>query len=275
MMAAPRIRTAQLAAQSDEDHLFVTRSGVVVLDGATSHRSTNGPTGGQYAEELGNALAEALDGESELTSLVTILEGAIDRTIAALRLERGAREAPSCTVALVRTRPSDQLDLLLLGDSTIAVGNSDGTTELITDARLQTLGLPEVDQYKSRLLRGAGYDEAHRKILAELQRAQQRRRNRPGGYWIASTDPTAARHAVTATRAASATDWVVLATDGAADCIEAVGARWPDLAAADNAELAELLFRCHMWEAEVDPNGVERPRAKRHDDKTVAVVRLS
>ncbi|MFI6364468.1 protein phosphatase 2C domain-containing protein [Nocardia sp. NPDC050630] len=275
MMAAPHICTAQLAAQSDEDHLFVTSAGVVVLDGATSHRSVDGPTGGHYAEELGKTLAEALDRESELTSLVTILEGAIDRTIAALRLERGAQDAPSCTVALVRTQPSDRLDLLLLGDSTIAVGHSDGTTELITDTRLQELGLPAVDQYKSRLLSGAGYDKAHRSILVKLQRAQQCRRNRAGGYWIASTDPAAARHAFTATRSVRTTDWVVLATDGAADCIEAVGAHWRDLAAADDAELASLLHRCHMWEAEVDPNGVERPRAKRHDDKTIAVVRLS
>ncbi|MGY4103591.1 hypothetical protein ACW2Q0_29115 [Nocardia sp. R16R-3T] len=274
-MAVPRIHTAQLAAESDEDHLFVTQSGVAVLDGATSHLSVNGPTGGQYAEELGNALVEALDQENELTSLVAILEGAIDRTIAALQLERGTQEAPSCTVALIRTCPSGRLDLLLLGDSTIAVGNSDGTTELITDTRLQELGLPEADLYKARLLSGGGYDEAHRSILVKLQRAQQYRRNRLGGYWIASTDPAAARHAITATRAAGATDWVALATDGAAECIDAVGARWPDVAASGNSELANLLYRCHIWEAEADPNGVERPRAKRHDDKTIAVVQLN
>jgi hypothetical protein len=40
-------------------------------------------------------------------------------------------------------------------------------------------------------------------------------------------------------------------------------------------ELKLLLRRCHEWEAAVDPNGIGLPRAKRHDDKTLAVINFS
>ncbi|KAA8889884.1 protein phosphatase 2C family protein [Nocardia colli] len=220
---------------------------------------------------LGGILAEALDKTADQLSLVEILEQAIAQAVEVLSLGRGARDSASCTVALARFGETDTADLLVLGDSTIAVGGAGGSVELITDTRLDQLDLPEADAYKARLREGFGYDETHRRTLSDLQKRQQYWRNRPGGYWIASTEPAAARHALTMRR--SAAEWFVLATDGASDCLEAAGISWQALAQADDAELANLLRRCQAWEAAVDPHGIQLSRAKRHDDKTVVTVR--
>jgi hypothetical protein len=49
---------------------------------------------------------------------------------------------------------------------------------------------------------------------------------------------------------------------------------WLDVAQANGKTLAELLNRCTAWESDVDPHAKEMPRAKRHDDKAIAVVRF-
>ncbi|MGY5209393.1 hypothetical protein [Nocardia gipuzkoensis] len=140
---------------------------------------------------------------------------------------------------------------------------------------MSQLDLPESREYKSRLRRGYGYDDTHRTILGALQQAEQLHRNELDGYWIASTDPLAAHHAVTFTCGAQPLQWVVLATDGAVDGLASVGLSWQQVATAAGApELLNLLRQAAEWESGVDPHGLLRPRSKRHDDKTIAVVRF-
>jgi hypothetical protein len=67
-------------------------------------------------------------------------------------------------------------------------------------------------------------------------------------------------------------EWAVLATDGAADLIEHAGHRWHRIALYGHAQLTALLARIHEWEDTSDPNGRHLPRAKRHDDKTIAAL---
>ncbi|WP_405178424.1 hypothetical protein OG225_30660 [Nocardia sp. NBC_01377] len=269
-----RIHTAQVAAQSDEDHIFVAGHTVVILDGATSHRSIAGPTGGEYAATLGAVLSAKIAGASE-GSLVDILESSIAQTISNLQLPLRALDAPSCTVAVVRENRRHQIESLVLGDTTVVVGRGDRTIAVQTDTRLEDLGLSQSESYKSRLRSGSGYDNAHRQLLSELQLAQRDRRNRPGGYWIASTDPAAAHHSLTATYEADEVGWVIMATDGAIDGLEALGISWGESAAADSVELENLLRRASAWEATTDPAGSIRPRAKQHDDKTIAAIWLT
>ncbi len=69
-------------------------------------------------------------------------------------------------------------------------------------------------------------------------------------------------------------DWLILATDGAADTIAALGVTWAEIAEMDNAALRALLEKCYDWEESTDPNGIAFPRAKRHDDKAIAAIRL-
>lgn len=48
---------------------------------------------------------------------------------------------------------------------------------------------------------------------------------------------------------------------------------WSAVAAKDSTELDRLLNALERWETDDDADGVALPRAKRHDDKTIAVVR--
>ncbi|MBF6079263.1 protein phosphatase 2C domain-containing protein [Nocardia beijingensis] len=270
------LRSAQLPGSSNEDRIYMGANAVVVLDGATSHRPSEGPTGGQYAECLGAALIDILSAEPHTPALAVVLEEAIRRTVATLHLPVKAKVSPSCTVAIARHRCDDDVvDLLLLGDSTVVVGRSDGTEQVVTDGRMSQLDLPESREYKSRLRRGYGYDDTHRAVLGALQQAEQLHRNEPDGYWIASTDPLAARHAVSFACDTRTLQWVILATDGAVDGLASVGLGWQEVAAAaGDPELLALLQQAAEWESGVDPHGLLRPRSKRHDDKTVAVVRF-
>lgn len=264
------VSSARLPADSGDDRVFVASNGVVVLDGATAYKPHR-VAAADYAETLGRAVTDGLD---DTTPLEEVLSVALDRTIGDLGLELHSQSAPSSTIVLVRLRAVGVTDILVLGDSTAVIGYANGNEEVLRDDRLQRLPLPAAKEYRTRLHQGRGYDRTHRELLATLQESQRRWRNRSDGYWIASTDPEAARHAVVASRPSDQIRWLVLATDGTTDILGPLGIGWRDIAEFDNTDLAGLLARCQQWEETVDPNGVLLPRAKRHDDKTVAVIKL-
>ncbi|WP_410870879.1 hypothetical protein [Nocardia sp. A7] len=265
--------SAQLAGRTlNDDRLIATRSGIAVLDGASSHVEDEQISGGEYAEFLGAAIGRRLD---EQLPIAVLLEESIAE--AAEVLELGSISAPpSSTVVIVRADPRGEaaVELLALGDSVIVVGYADGLQRVICDERLGALGLPESDRYRSRLRAGTGFDRTHKGLLADLQLGERRARNRDGGYWIASEDPAAARHALTARVPLADVEWVLLASDGVAEPVGELGPAWNDIAQLDSSGLAALLERLNAWEAEVDPDGRLMPRSKRHDDKTIAVVRF-
>jgi hypothetical protein len=262
------VETAQLAASSDEDRLVVTDDAVIVLDGATAH-DPDMPSAGAYVDHLSSELARSIDDPSPLTS---ILEQSIARTATALGIAPGAA-APSSTVVLVRIEP-EAVDAIVLGDSSVIVGLSSGAVQVLTDDRLSKLRLPEADLYRRLLADGQGYGGRHRKVLQELQVAERARRNQQDGYWIAEADPHAANHALHVRYPLREVAWVIAATDGAFDLIPTLGVTWHEVADMSTPQLDQLLRDVQTWEAETDPDGLALPRAKRHDDKTVAVVRF-
>ncbi|MCA2205739.1 protein phosphatase 2C domain-containing protein [Nocardia rosealba] len=262
------VESAQLAAGSDEDRLVVTDGAVIVLDGATAHDPAM-PSAGAYVDFLAADLARTI-GES--SSLADILARSIARAVDVLGIEPGA--APSSTVALVRIEP-DVVDVLVLGDSSVIVGLRTGAVDVHTDDRLPRLQLPEADLFRRFLADGQGYSGRHQKVLQELQVAERARRNRPDGYWIAEADPRAAEHALRVRYPRDQVEWIVAATDGAFDLVPTLGVSWPEVANMSTRQLEHLLRDVHIWEAEVDPDGQALPRAKRHDDKAVAVVRIA
>ncbi|MFC9964909.1 hypothetical protein ACFVH4_11765 [Nocardia ignorata] len=262
------VESAQLAASSDEDRLVVTDRAVIVLDGATAHDPAM-PSAGAYVDFLASDLAQSIDGTSPLA---VVLEQSIARAVAVLGIEPGA--APSSTVALVRVE-SDAIDVLVLGDSSVIVGLRTGGVQVHTDDRLPRLRLPEADLFRRLLADGQGYSEQHRKVLRELQVAERAQRNRPDGYWIAEADPSAAAHALRFRYPRDEVAWIIAATDGAFDLVPMLSVTWPEVANMSTQQLEQLLRDVHIWEAETDPDGQALPRAKRHDDKTVVVVRIA
>ncbi|MFF0493605.1 PP2C family serine/threonine-protein phosphatase [Nocardia sp. NPDC004068] len=260
-----KVAAAQLQEQSGDDRMLFTDTAAVVLDGATSH-DPGTPPAGSYVDTLLAEIGSRIDSSDNLK---TVLAQAIRSTACRLGLQSGV--APSSTAAMVREN-GDALDVLVLGDTPVAIGREGSDLEVISDDRLADLHLPESRQYRARLKSGTGYDAAHRGLLETLQQAQRQRRNRPGGYWIAEADPTAAAHAITASYPLDSVRWVVLATDGVTKPAVPLGLSWPDFAELDSDGLARLLDRCHRWEASTDPDGLLQPRSKRHDDKTVVVA---
>lgn len=266
-----RISTAQLPQPPHgADRVVMTGNAVVVLDGASAIEPVSVPPG-VYADHLGASIAAALTARPE-AALTGILAGAIGAATGSLGLT--GDDCPSSTVAMARATGA-QVDLLVLGDSFIFYDTGSGTA-VLTDDRLAALRLPEQRQYRERLQAGGGYDPTHRALLCGLQREQRKHRNRPAGYWIAEKDPAAAGHARTLTLPMSTAAWAVLATDGAVNTAQHLGLDdWQAIAHYDPTELSQLLQRCHDWEEHTDPAGQRFPRAKQHDDKTIASVRIA
>jgi hypothetical protein len=264
-----RITTALLQACSQgADRIAVAGNAVAVLDGATAFEPGAVPAG-QYAGRLSAAIASRL-GDDMSAPLPRILEDAIRVTSAAMSMTGQA--GPSSTAAIVRADPA-AVDLLVLGDSFIFYGTDTACTGMLTDDRIAGLGLPQRAQYRARLAAGSGYDQVHQRLLQDLQHEQRQRRNRPGGYWIAQADPAAARHARVLTVPADEVRWIVAATDGIVNTARHLRLDdWPAIARHGPHELARVLQDCHDWEEHADPGARLLPRAKRHDDKAIAVL---
>ncbi|WP_230862991.1 hypothetical protein [Amycolatopsis camponoti] len=256
--------SAQLPAiHTSDDKIVTMANGVIMLDGASAFVPVPVPPA-VYAAELGAQLKDHLV-HAPGADLVEVLEEAIHDVAARLDLCPG--KSPSSTVTILREHDG-WLDLLLLGDNLVVLPEAE-----ITDRRLSLLDLEPSRRYRRRLARGFGFDAAHRAILRELQTQQAACRNRPGGYWIAEAEPAAARNALVHRFRTIDVPWVGLATDGAYRPMQHLHLDdWPQLASVDPEVLEQILRRCENWEARDDPAGVNLPRAKRHDDKTIAIA---
>ncbi|PWR11668.1 hypothetical protein DKT69_26170 [Micromonospora sicca] len=237
----------------NEDHVVVSAGFAIVLDGVTQPPDLD--TGCVHnpawlVRALASCLVEALSAD-QAAALNQILATAIDRMRG---LHKGSCDltdpnSPSTTVAMVRER-GDQVDYLVLCDSSVVFEDGDGIVA-VHDNRTDTL--PAYDRH----------------TVAGL-------RNRPGGFWVASTDPAAAAEAVTGTLSRQGLRRLLLCTDGISRLTEIFPLDWTDVfrlverggprAAIDavrayEVDRPELLVRSG------------RGRVKRHDDATLAVLR--
>ena len=246
------------------DRIFRTDNALIILDGATAFVPV--PVSAQtYADDLGRRIASMLTDAPD-ADLIEVLAAAIKATAQAFDLSPD--RSPSATVSVIR-ETGNGVDLLSLGDNTIVIGTEPPTT--ILDDRLDQLELSESRQYRERLRSGAGYDEDHAETLRALQRRQIQARNQPGGYWIAESEPSAAEHAITQHYPPPGPHWFLAMTDGAAAHVPPEQAS--ALTSLRDSELLALLERWQRWETECDPDGQQMPRAKRSDDKAIAVIR--
>lgn len=109
-------------------------------------------------------------------------------------------------------------------------------------------------------------------MLKELQAEQIEYRDRDGGYWIAEADPAAAHRARQQPRPRRGSS-VRAGNRWHRDVLDHLKLRsWSTIASKNSDELDTSLQQCQEWEVVNDPDGKELPRAKRHDDKALAVV---
>lgn len=251
-----------------EDRARVGQNAVVVLDGASG--TDCGVSVREYVDVLADCHIEALDVDP-VVPLPRVVSESIERTASMLDLAPG--KAPSSTVSIVR-RGTNTVDILVLGDSPVYVAHG-GRTDRLTDDRLARLALPSRSRLLGRLAAGHGYDEEHETIVRQMSREKAPYRNRPGGYWIAEADAFAGTNALVYSFPVGDVQWCLMLTDGADEPTSHLGIAVERLAMTDEAGLREALAQIHRWETDIDPDGRHLPRFKRHDDKTIAVVRFT
>lgn len=242
-----RVTYASAAApgRPNEDYVLAGPSWVVVLDGATPAPGVR--SGCRHGvpwlvRTLAAALAPGVDAGEPLPEA---LEMAIMATMKAHdgTCDLGDPNAPSATVAIARQR-GDLFDYLVLCDSAVVPVRRDGSVTVVRDDRLDRL--PGGRPYTLELV--------------------TRMRNRPGGFWVASTSPEAARRALTGALPVSGLRGVALLTDGVTRLADWYGRSWESLAAGA-AEPERLLAEVREQEL---TRGV--PHGKPHDDATAAWV---
>ncbi|WP_256206738.1 protein phosphatase 2C domain-containing protein [Nocardioides luteus] len=236
--------------EHNEDFVLVGNDFVVVLDGATPVPGLE--TGCIHdvpwlVRHLGLRLAEGLVTPGAL-NLADILERAIqqvrDAHVDSCDLEDP--NSPSSTVALLRLC-GDRIDYLVLADSSVVLYMDDGGVLPITDDRLDHL-----EDYSV-----AGFAAV---------------RNTAEGFWVASTKPEAARHAVSGSvsLANQPVRAAAVLTDGAATLVERHGQTWEHLLGVLEVGPHELVRRTR----EVDEHAAGTFRGKRHDDATAVLCQF-
>lgn len=261
------VTAATLAGgDNNQDRYVIGDNFAIVLDGATSIAGDRSHDPGWFAEQLGNAITEHINGSHTLPEVV-------EHAIRAVRDRHHLtpETSPTSTVAIARWA-DDVIETYVLGDSTVALLMTDGTEAIRTDTRLSAVAPDIRAAYRDRLAHGHGYDQTHRQLLARIQDRQAKRRNITDGYWIAGADPSAGLHGMSTRKHLGNVRVLVLASDGVEPRRYPQELTWTDLhREAEDVGVAEILARLHAIE-NTDPDGQRWPRSKRHDDKTLIIV---
>ncbi|MFI8769501.1 UTRA domain-containing protein [Streptomyces sp. NPDC053792] len=265
--------STQGVGATNEDTVHVSPTAVVVLDGLSAPKDL--PMGcihgtPWFVRQLGTCLIN-LVGDNDVTlreALRTAIAEVNDLHRESCALDQEA--VPASTVVMVRER-DDALDYLVLSDNVLVLDLGSEGIRTITDKRVEEVAGEEM----LAALQGPTGTPEHAARVSALVTVQRRLRNRPGGYWVAATDPAAADEAITGTVALAQVQQAALLTDGASRLVDSFGAlSWAQLLDVLRTEGPAALI-AHTREAELDdPIGERWPRFKRSDDATAAYVRI-
>ncbi|MFH8642262.1 hypothetical protein [Streptomyces goshikiensis] len=267
-----QITTASVKGVGDEneDGVFTGPSGVVVLDGLSAPKDL--PMACLHGtpwlvRQLGARLV-ALMGDNE-QPLAEVLRTAIEDVNAmhsgTCALDQEA--VPAATVVMLRQR-QEVIDYLVLSDSVLVVDVA-GAVQAVADTSVEEVAGEEM---AAALAGPAGTPERSARV-SELVAVQRRLRNSPGGYWVASTNPAAADHAITGSIPAADLRRAALLSDGASRLVDTFHQlSWAELLdVLDGAGPAELIARTRAAESS-DADGTRWARFKVSDDATAAYL---
>jgi hypothetical protein len=261
-------------ATSNEDFVAATTSAVVVVDGASvpAELGTGCIHGtAWFARQLGTQLLALLTAHADRSpadSLAHAITG-----VAALHADTCDLDhpgSPSATVAILREQP-DAVDYLVLGDTTILLEEPAGI-RVVTDDRLEQVAAVQHGAMHQHTTGSAD----HARSFAELVTEQRRRRNHPDGFWVASTDPDAAQHALTDTVTRDGLRRAAVLSDGATRLVDRFGLTdWPSFLDVLAEQGPDAIIGRVRTAEHSDPDGRRWPRGKRHDDATAVYLVLS
>lgn len=262
-----RVRVASEAGRPDgrnEDWAGATNHVAVVLDGLSEAPETGCIHGTPwYVRQLGARLVGLAD--EAILPLPIVLASAI-REVA--ELHQGSCDlrhpgSPCSTVAMIR-HLGENTEFLILSDSLIVLDRKSDSPLVLQDKAVDAFA----SHAAATAIAAAGSDDES--ALTALIQEQQKIRNKPGGYWVAQVDPSAAQHAKTG----SVTDvrGAALLSDGAALLVTDFHTMdWPALLTLAYQEgPAELIARTRELEDQ-DPHGETWPRYKHRDDATAVI----
>jgi Protein phosphatase 2C len=255
--------------QRNEDFVAATSDAVVLLDGAgTPAGSESGCVHGVtwFVRRLGTALLSSMTRNDD-SDLAQCLAASI-REVCSLHVDTcdlGHPGSPSATVVALKVREHD-VDYLVLADSVLVLDLPNGLRVVSNDheARIGRRFRAKMDALPNGTPEHA---QAHREYVERLRG----HRNRPGGFWVASTEPEAATQALTGSVPRAQVRAAALLSDGASRLVDRFGlATWEDaLKILDTFGPGELLRQVREAENS-DPTGLRWPRGKASDDATVA-----
>jgi hypothetical protein len=242
-----RFATRSSPGCPNEDAVVAGDDFVAVLDGATAEPDTD--SGCQhgvrwFATELAGRLGWSLASNSYRTTPLT--EILYDACASLARSHAGTCDltnpcSPTATVAIVRVG-AQSVEYLVLSDATVVLRLATGEVRAVTD---------------DRILR---FDDLRWESLRNF-------RNVPDGFWVAGSNPQAAKHAVVGTIPAADVDQVALFSDGAARLVVRYGWKWSELIEVlDVKGPAEIIALTRAAERK----SPQRFDGKRHDDATAA-----
>ncbi|GAB3453742.1 protein phosphatase 2C domain-containing protein [Streptomonospora sediminis] len=255
----------------NEDFAAVGTNAAVLLDGAGTPPGTeSGCVHGVawYSHTLGGLLLGALaSGDSLAGALVASIER-VNR-LHADTCDLKHSDTPSSTVVALRWDGAD-CEYLVLADSVLVLDRPDAAPEVITDDREAVVGA-ELRKPMDALPTGT---PEHAQALRDYVAALAEHRNRPGGFWVANTDPAAADEAITGRVRLDEVAALALLSDGASRIADRFGlATWrATLDTLADEGPAALIHQVRTAE-DSDPDGQRWPRGKSHDDATVVYGR--
>lgn len=243
--------TAAGQGVSNEDYAAGGPDWAFVLDGATAPKGIESGCIHDVpwlVRTLGRSLTAGLM-TPERAALPDLVAQAIEETCWAHKdtCDLENPDSPSSTIAIA-CEFGGTLGLLALADSPIVVREKSGGLVLVEDDR--TSHLPGGRPYTIELVRSM--------------------RNQPGGFWVASTVPDAAKNAITEQVDLDSISEVGLFSDGVGRLNEWYGYEWPavlDL----GIDSPGRLIACVREEEKA--NGV--PYGKLHDDATAVIVKYA
>ena len=234
----------------NDDYVVCGPDWVALFDGATAPGGVDSGCVHDVPWLVRNLAAEVA---ARMPLRGTSLADLLAEAVAGLRGRHGGAcdlgnpDSPSSTVSLCRVAGT-ALEYLVLADSPVVVRNPGGEPRVFRDDALDHL--PGGRPYTRELVR--------------------KTRNAPGGFWVASTVPEAAYHAVRGTEELRPGAELAVLTDGAARYSEIYGRSWQSLLGL----LAGSGPRALIGDVRELETAAPPPGAKAHDDATAVYLRL-
>lgn len=268
-MFSTSAHTRASGEQPNEDWYAATDGLVVVLDGATIRTDTGCVHGlPWYVHQLGAAIISAA--QDRRLELAEVLRQAIEQVAGLHRdtCDLNHEGTPSAAVGIARHNEY-RLEWLSLGDITVLVDTATDHLHVTSDNRVSLTATPERHECDRHLL---GTDAKLAAILA-MKPVELNARNVEGGYWIASVNPDAARHAYTGTTSLADVRQYAVCSDGAMRALDltAISTHAGVLGVLRRAGPEFLIDQVRTAERH-DPHGARVPRNKATDDATAVHV---